>query len=71
MRPDIAAKDATITKYGSPVVDALPLLAPELRGDPGIYPSPDVRARLVPQRAHTHEFTRELMRMWTRFKTGK
>jgi putrescine transport system substrate-binding protein len=71
MRPDVAAKDATVTKYGSPVPDALPLLAAELRDDPGIYPPLDVRARVVSARAHSQQFTRELMRMWTRFKTGK
>jgi len=30
-----------------------------------------VRAKLVPERAKSLEFTRRLIRMWTRFKTGK
>jgi putrescine transport system substrate-binding protein len=71
LRPDVAARNSTATRYGSPVTDAIAFLSPEFRGDTGVYPPSEVRERLVPQRAHTREFTRLLMRMWTRFKTGR
>jgi putrescine transport system substrate-binding protein len=39
--------------------------------DPGIYPTAEVKAKLVPDLAETTEFTRLLTRSWTRFKTGQ
>jgi putrescine transport system substrate-binding protein len=44
---------------------------PEITGDPSIYPTPEVAAKLSPNLARSQEFTRELTRVWTRFKTGK
>ena len=43
----------------------------ELRSDPGIYPTPEVKAKLQPNLGKTPEFTRLLNRSWTRFTTGK
>jgi hypothetical protein len=47
------------------------LVSETMRTDSAVYPSPEARARLVPMRAKSQEFTRALMRMWTRFKTGQ
>jgi putrescine transport system substrate-binding protein len=71
MRPDVAAKNSNAVKYATPVAASIALLSLELRSDSGVYPPPEVRAKLVPMRAHTHGFTRLLMRTWTRFKTGR
>jgi putrescine transport system substrate-binding protein len=70
LRPDVAAKNSNAIKYAVNVMDAMPMVNEALRTDVGIYPPADVRARLVPQRAHSQEFARSLTRMWTRFKTG-
>ena len=68
LRPEVAARNSTAVKYANSVAGAVALLSPELRNDPAVYPPADVRARLVPSRAKSHEFTRMLMRTWTRFK---
>jgi putrescine transport system substrate-binding protein len=70
LRPDVAAKNSNAIKYATSVIDAAPLITAALTTDPGVYPPADTRARLVPQRAHSPEFSRALTRMWTRFKTG-
>jgi putrescine transport system substrate-binding protein len=71
LRPDIAAKNAMAITYASGVAGAVALVSESLRNDSAVYPPPEARARLVPMRARSQEFTRSLMRMWTRFKTGQ
>jgi len=71
LRPDVAAKNTNFLKYANPIPASLPLLTESVRSDPGIYPPPEVRAQLVPERAHSAQFTRLLTRAWTRFKTGE
>lgn len=70
LRPEVAAKNSSAVSYATPVLAAVALLRPELRDNPAAYPPSDVRARLIPQRAKSAEFTRLLTRAWTRFKTG-
>ncbi len=70
LRPEVAARNVLAVSYASGVAGAVPLLPPETRDDPAVYPPPAVRARLTPMRAKSPEFTRAMMRMWTRFKTG-
>jgi putrescine transport system substrate-binding protein len=71
LRPDVAAKNTNFLKYANGVASSVPLLNEAVRTDPGVYPPPDVLAKLVPERAHTQEFTRLLTRTWTRFKTTR
>jgi putrescine transport system substrate-binding protein len=68
LRPEVAAKNSSLVKYANGVAASTELLSDELRNDPVVYPPAEVRARLVPSRAKTHEFTRLLTRTWTRFK---
>jgi putrescine transport system substrate-binding protein len=69
LRPDIAARNTNLFGYANGVPSSVPLLNDAVRNDPVIYPPPEVRARLVPERAKSQEYTRLLMRTWTRFKT--
>ena len=71
MRPDVAAANSNFVYYASANQAAIPLLEPELRDDPSIYPPPDVKSRLRPNLAKSAEFTRSLNRTWTRFTTGR
>jgi putrescine transport system substrate-binding protein len=71
LRPEVAAKNAAAITYASAIAASVPLMSESLRNDSAVYPSPEVRARFVPMRARSQEFTRLLMRMWTRFKTGQ
>ena len=43
----------------------------EVKNNPNIFPTPEMMAKLVPDLPESAEFTRELTRTWTRFRTGK
>jgi putrescine transport system substrate-binding protein len=69
LRPAVAARNSSLVKYASGVSASVELLSDELRNDPVVHPSAEVRARLVPSRGKSHSFMRALTRTWTRFKT--
>ena len=70
LRPEVAAKNTNALMYANSVMTAsLPMLEETVRNDPAVYPPPQVRAKLVPSRAKSPEYTRLLMHMWTRFKS--
>ena len=71
LRPEIAARNSNLIKYANAVAADLQPLDPTVRSDPGVYPPPEVRARLTPERPRPPEYQRLLTRMWTRFKSGK
>jgi putrescine transport system substrate-binding protein len=71
LRPGIAARNSDLIKYANAVAPDLQPLDPSVRNDPGVYPPPQVRARLTPERPRPPDFQRLLTRMWTRFKTGR
>jgi putrescine transport system substrate-binding protein len=71
LRPEIAARNSNLIKYANSVTADIQPLDPSVRGDPGVYPPPAVRARLSPERPRPPEYQRLLTRMWTRFKSGK
>ncbi|MDI3324851.1 polyamine ABC transporter substrate-binding protein [Pontibacterium granulatum] len=48
-----------------------PLLNKDVVGNPGIYPSEEVKATLFTQNAHSVKFDRLLTRAWTNVKTGR
>ncbi len=71
LRPEIAARNSNLIKYANAVTADIQPLDPSVRGDPGVYPPPEVRARLTPERPRPPEYQRLLTRMWTSFKSGK
>jgi putrescine transport system substrate-binding protein len=71
LRPDVAARNSDLIKYANAVRPEIQPLDPSVRNDPGVYPPPAVRARLVPERPRPPGYQRLLTRMWTRFKTGR
>jgi putrescine transport system substrate-binding protein len=71
MKPEVAAANSNFVHYANGNADAKPLLDPAVRDDPGVYPPPEVMAKLFPNLARSPEFTRALNRTWTRFTTGK
>ncbi len=71
MRPDVAAKNSNYVNFANSNAASYSLVSEEVRNDPGIYPTAEVKAKLVPDLAETSEFTRLLTRSWTRFKTGQ
>ena len=71
LRPEVAAANANFVAYATANSAALPMIDEDLRNDPGVFPTPEVKARLQPNLAKSAEFTRELNRAWTRFVTGR
>jgi len=71
MKPEIAAANSNFVYYANANSGATPLLDEELVSNPGVYPPPEVRAKLQPNRTKSAEFTRSLNRAWTRFATGQ
>jgi putrescine transport system substrate-binding protein len=70
LRPEIAARSSNLIKYANGDTPTA-AINEALRNDPGVYPPPEVLAKLSPEPTRTPEFTRVLTRLWTRFKTGK
>ena len=71
LRPEIAARSSNLIKYANAVAADVQPLDPSVRSDPGVYPPPEVRARLNPERPRPPDYQRLLTRMWTRFKSAK
>ncbi len=71
MRPEVAAKNSSFVNFANSNSASYTLVDEAVRNDPSIYPTAEVKTKLVPDLAETPEFTRLLTRTWTRFKTGK
>ncbi|HXY96371.1 MAG TPA: polyamine ABC transporter substrate-binding protein [Steroidobacteraceae bacterium] len=71
LRPEVAARNSNLIKYANAVIPSIQPLDQAVVSDPGVYPPPEVRARLTPERPRPPDYQRLLTRMWTRFKTGR
>ncbi len=70
LRPDVAAAISNETRYATPNLKALPLLLPEVRDDPAVYPPDEVRLNLYRGVLHGPKQERLRSRLWSRVKTG-
>jgi putrescine transport system substrate-binding protein len=70
LRPAVAARISTQLRIANSVPASAPLMSESLRNDPGVYPPPEVRAKLVLGVVKSQEYTRRLNRAWARIKTG-
>ncbi|HSD74283.1 MAG TPA: polyamine ABC transporter substrate-binding protein [Steroidobacteraceae bacterium] len=71
MKPEIAGAISNAVNYANGNKESLPFVNDDVKNDPGVYPPPEVKAKLYPDLAETPEFTRLLNRTWTRFQTGQ
>jgi putrescine transport system substrate-binding protein len=71
LRPEVAAKNSNFISFANSNAASWPLVNPEVKNNPGIFPTADVMPKLVPDLPESAEFTRTLTRTWTRFRTGK
>lgn len=71
MDPQVAANNSNFVNYANGNAASLPMVNDEVKNDPGIYPTPEVKAKLFPSLAYNEDFTRLMTRMWTKFTTGK
>jgi len=71
MEPQVAANNSNFVNYANANAASLPMVDDAIKNDPGIYPTPEVKAKLFPSLAYTEGFNRQMTRMWTRFTTGR
>ncbi|WP_027857165.1 polyamine ABC transporter substrate-binding protein [Marinobacterium jannaschii] len=71
LKPETSASISNFVYYAVANKAAEPLLNKDVIGNPGIYPSDEVKANLFTQNAHTAKFDRLLTRAWTGIKTGR
>jgi putrescine transport system substrate-binding protein len=70
-RPEVAAKNSNYISYANGNSASWPMIDPDVRNNPDIFPPPDLMAKLVPDMPESADFTKLLTRVWQRFKTGK
>ncbi len=71
LRPDVAAANSNLVEYANANLPAKALIKPEVRDNPGVYPTDAVMARLFTNTAYDERLQRTVTRLWTRVKTGK
>jgi putrescine transport system substrate-binding protein len=71
MDPQITADITNYVWYASANAAAMPLVDPEIAGDPAIFPPPEVVAKLFPTVTHDARTDRMITQLWTRVKTGQ
>jgi putrescine transport system substrate-binding protein len=70
LRADVAAKNSSAMHFATTNAAAWPLIAPEVIGNQNYYPAPGQRSTLHPNLSHGQAYTRNVNRLWTRFKSG-
>jgi putrescine transport system substrate-binding protein len=71
MDPQVAANNSNFLNYANANAASTQLLNDEVKDDPSIYPTPEVKAKLFPSLAYNEDFNRLMTRMWTKFTTGR
>ncbi|MBP7704458.1 MAG: polyamine ABC transporter substrate-binding protein [Caulobacter sp.] len=71
MRPEVIAKASNYTEYANANAAATPLVDAELRGDPNVYPTPEVFGRLFVTTTKDQALVREVNRLWARVMNGR
>jgi putrescine transport system substrate-binding protein len=71
MEPQVAANNSNFVNYANGNGASLSMVSDEVKNDPGIYPTPEVKAKLFPSLAYGEDFQRLMNRMWTKFQTGQ
>src|SRR5579863_9732552 len=71
LRPEVMARITNFIRYPNGNAAALPLVDAAIRSDPAVYPDPATRARLRTNAAVSIEYSRQVTREWTRFRTGQ
>ncbi len=71
MEPEVIAAISNYVAYANPNSAAFDLVDEEVRTDPSVYPTPEVKAKLHPHLAESQEYSRLSNRAWTRFRTGQ
>ena len=70
LRPEVAAAITNAVSYPNPNLAATPLVKPEIRNDPGIYPPDAVRKLFHGDVPASRDYERLRTRAWNRVKAG-
>jgi putrescine transport system substrate-binding protein len=71
LRAEVAAKNSNFISFANSNAASWPLLSEEIKGNPNIFPTAEMMAKLVPDLPESAEYNKLLTRTWTRFRTGK
>ena len=71
LEPAVVAKITDYVKYANPNLAATPLVEEAVRTDPGIYPPPAIKQKLIALKNPSDQEQRHLNRLWTRIKAGR
>jgi putrescine transport system substrate-binding protein len=71
MTPAIAAENTDYIWYPNPIPASLPMINPEITGDPSIYPPPEVMSKLYVLAIKSPAVDRAMNRAWTEVKTNR
>ncbi len=69
--PQVAANNSNFVNYANGNNASLAMVKDEVKNDPGIYPTPEVKAKLFPSLAYNEQFQGLMTRMWQKFQTGQ
>ncbi len=71
MEPQVAANNSNYVNYANANAPAFELVDDEVKNDPGVYPTPEVKAKLFPSLAYNEQATATMARLWQKFTTGQ
>ena len=71
MDPQVAANNSNYMNYANGNAASLALINDEVKNDPNIYPSPEMKAKLFPSLAYGEQATSTMARLWQKFTTGQ
>jgi putrescine transport system substrate-binding protein len=71
MTAQVAADITNFKRFANGNLASRPLLLPDVKADPGIYPTEEIMARLKVQKADSAGQARLVTRAWQKFKTGQ
>ena len=71
MRPDIAAENTNFLHYANPNLASAAYIEAELMSDPGLYPPPEVLARLAVLQPLSNRVDSELQRIWSKLRRSQ
>ena len=69
--PQVAANNSNFMNYANGNAESFALVKDEVKNDPGIYPTPEVKAKLFPSLAYGEQATSTMARLWQKFTTGR
>ena len=69
--PQVAANGVNYVSYASPNLAALPMVNDDIKNNPSIYPTDEVKKNLFPDAVADPDLERLRTRTWTRIKTGQ